>query len=101
MTTPTPEDDAETAERLIQSWIDEYAARGSEYAVVSDKLRERWGRIRKLTPAEANDLSEWMLARSNATTEATMDDHRLAVGFYSMREDYEALGRWLKAKGYR
>lgn len=101
MTTPTPEDDAETAERLIQSWIDEYTARGPEYADVSEKLRERWGRLHKLTPAEADDLAEWLHDRSNITTTAAMDDHRLAIGFYSMREDDQAMDRWLKAEGYR
>ncbi|MFE7856010.1 hypothetical protein [Streptomyces sp. NPDC057403] len=103
MTGDSPSDaaDRETAERLIQSWLAEYASQGDLYAIEAADTRDRWDRVHKLTPNEVDDLESWMHTRLNVVTTETMDDHRLAAAFYSAQEDDQALARWLKSEGYR
>lgn len=101
MDTPNSEGDSEIAERLIQSWFAEYASLGDLHAIEAADTKDRWDRIHKLTPKEADGLEDWMDTRLSVITTQAMDDPRLAAGFYATREDSGALARWLKSEGYR
>ncbi|AXI80651.1 hypothetical protein [Peterkaempfera bronchialis] len=109
---PSPADDAASVARLMEQWLDDTARSGLRAGEAAD-LRDRWSRLGRLAPGEAQRFADWARERARVTlAEMTGGDgplvrpaspeefERARIEALAMAETHQAMERWLRAEGY-